>query len=92
MIYLSLSRVDVAAPGGPSEPLTVKGLHGWLSAPTKAGPAWTVTLLGAAAARGETLLVGMFVPANIPHAQVLRLAHSIYSPGCPPDQIGCHLP
>jgi len=92
VVTLDLSLVDVAGPGGESEPLTVSGLHGWLIAPTKAEPQWDVMLLGPPAGRGETLLVGMTVPANVPHEQVLRLAGSIYSPGCPPDRIGCDLP
>jgi len=92
VINLGLSRVDVAGPGGKSEPLTVKGLHGWLTAPTKAEPQWAITLLGPPAVRGETLMVELTVPANVTHDQVIRLAGSMYSPGCPPDRIGCHLP
>jgi len=93
VINLDLSRVDVAGPGaGSTEPLTVKGLHGWLTAPTKAERQWIITLLGPPASRGETLMADMTVPANLPHDEVVRLAGSMYSPGCPPDHIGCNLP
>lgn len=91
-ISLTSSRVDAAGPGGPAEQVTVGSMHGWVSRPGTDGPTWAVTLLGPPAGRGNTLDVDITVPAQASHDQVVRLVKSIYSPGCPADHVGCHVP